>query len=66
MYAKFRRVPGLKKLPNLLHRPLNCQGLLVASLVLQLPGCTVLSIVDTAASVVVKTVETAVDWVIPD
>jgi hypothetical protein len=38
----------------------------IALLVLQLCACTVITIVDAAASAVVKTVETAVDWVIPD
>lgn len=40
--------------------------LLLISLMLPLSGCTVLTIADAAASVVIKTVETAVDWVIPD
>ena len=39
---------------------------LLISVFLQLTGCTVISVVDTAASAVVKTVATAVDWVIPD
>lgn len=39
---------------------------IVVCLVLSLCGCTVITIVDAAASAVVKTVETAVDWVIPD
>lgn len=39
---------------------------LVIGLVLQLNGCTVITVVDTAASAVVKTVATAVDWIIPD
>ena len=40
--------------------------ILVLGLILQLTSCTVISVVDTAASAVVKTVATAVDWVIPD
>jgi len=39
---------------------------IVLCLLLQLCGCTVITIVDAAATAVVKTVETAVDWVIPD
>ena len=38
----------------------------IAFLMLELCGCTVITIVDAAATAVVKTVETAVDWVIPD
>jgi hypothetical protein len=40
--------------------------LLLLSLMLSISGCTVLAIADAAATAVVKTVETAVDWVIPD
>ena len=39
---------------------------LLISVFLQLTGCTVISVLDTAASAVVKTVATAVDWVISD
>lgn len=40
--------------------------LLLGMLVVPISGCTVLTIADAAASAVIKTVETAVDWVIPD
>lgn len=40
--------------------------LLLGMCVVLVSGCTVLTIADAAASAVIKTVETAVDWVIPD
>jgi hypothetical protein len=39
---------------------------IILCLVIQLTGCTVITVVDAAASAVVSTVETVVDWVIPD
>lgn len=45
----------------------NCMRAIgIVCLVLGLAGCTFISVVDTTASAVVKTVATAVDWVIPD
>ena len=40
--------------------------LLLIGLTLSISGCTVIAIADAAATAVIKTVKTAVEWVIPD